>query len=215
VTYSSSGNATKKEPTDGWSSQILRDIFNNTIPGSPTSLLNGSTPDAPTSLSKGYPHTGKIIGATLGGILGLGIMLYLLYTLRWKAQERKNGNSGASYTEFQSRQPSASPPRLKCFRISGIPTNYNQNKLVDILRASYLSHTFKHDQLSLFGSCYDDTKTALLNLDDCAENMQLCGYLQVQDSGDSRKILEIDTHFYNLTLLNDPVGEVLAELVFA
>jgi hypothetical protein len=27
--------------------------------------------------------------------------------------------------------------------------------------------------------------------------------------------LEIDTHFYNLTLLNDPVGEVLAELVFA
>jgi len=194
--YSSSGNATNKEPGGGWSSPKVRDIFNLT-PAPPTSLPNGSTPAPPTSSPNGSTPVGKIIGAIVGGMLVI-LTLCFLYGYRQRSKAHKGLH-----------------PLPKCFRIRNIPQNWNEDDLQNTLKL-FACDQCPTRQLSLYPSCYDSTKTALLNLNACSKHLELPGYLLVRGSVDGTTpiYLVIDSNFHNLTPLNDPKSEIVAEYVF-
>jgi hypothetical protein len=135
---------------------------------------------------------GKIIGAIVGGMLVI-LTLCLLY---WYRQHSK-----------AHRGLHALP---KCFRIRNIPQNWVEDDLQDTLNLLACDQCLIH-QLSLYQSCYDSTKTALLNLNACSEHLEPPRYLPILDSVDN---LEIDSDFYSLTPLNDPKSEVVVEYVF-
>ena len=115
--------------------------------------------------------------------------------------------------EPRSDDPPNSNPRLKCFRISGLPSSWGENDLFDALHAIDPCLTRQDYQPSLNPSCYSSTQTALLNMDR-TEHFQHRNHVQVSESvSRSAPLLTIDSHFYNLTPLNVPEGEVVAELV--
>jgi hypothetical protein len=68
-------------------------------------------------------------------------------------------------------------------------------------------------QLSLYPACCGPTQTALLNLQACS------AYFQNLKSNDfnyvtfKETLLVIDSHFFDLTPLNTPEGEIYAESV--
>jgi hypothetical protein len=112
-----------------------------------------------------------------------------------------------------SDDPPISNPRPKCFRISGLPLSWSENDLFDALHAIDPSLTDQNYRPSLYPACVSSTQTALLNLDPCTELLQQHNHLPVSDSASrGAALLTIDSHFYNLTPLNVPVGEVVAEL---
>jgi hypothetical protein len=102
----------------------------------------------------------------------------------------------------------------RCFRITGIPLSWSENDLFRALHDADASLTRQNFQPSLNLGCSGSTQTALLNLDPSTEHLQRCKYLQVPQP-DSRVavLLSIDNQFYYLTPLNNPGGEVVAELV--
>jgi len=113
-----------------------------------------------------------------------------------------------------SDEPTSSNSRPKCFRISGVPSTWSENDLLDALHSADTSLTSQDYRPSLYPACCGITQTALLNIDIYTEHLQSQSHLQVSES-DSRTaaLLTIDSHFYNLTPLNVPSGEVVAELV--
>ena len=111
-----------------------------------------------------------------------------------------------------SDDPPNSNPRPKCFRISGLPLNWNENDLFDALQDIVPSLTRQDYRPTLYPSCYSSTHTALLNLDR-TKHLQCRNHLQVSQSASrTAALLTIDSHFYNLTPWNVPEGEVVAEL---
>ena len=112
--------------------------------------------------------------------------------------------------------PDAKP---KCFRISGIPQNWSKDDLLFGLLAIDPALEGQTYELSLFPACCGPTQTALLCLDICTEYFRLIGSTESrherisgQENG-PRVLLVIDCHFNDLTPLNDPGDEILAELV--
>jgi hypothetical protein len=114
----------------------------------------------------------------------------------------------------------------KCFRISDVPSTWNNDDLLDFLRkvdGSLATMTLRGDQLSLYPACCGSGKTALLNLNlnDCPRFFHSLKpsdseYVQTRyGSSQEESGLVIDRHFYGLTPLNTPEGEVIAESVFA
>ncbi|KAF8249183.1 hypothetical protein K440DRAFT_660436 [Wilcoxina mikolae CBS 423.85] len=104
--------------------------------------------------------------------------------------------------------------RPKYFRISGLPSSWSENDLFDALHAIDHSLTDQEYRPSIYPSCCNSTQTALLNLDPCTEHLQHRNHLQISESASrAAALLTIDSHFYNLTPLNVPKGEVVAELV--
>jgi len=102
----------------------------------------------------------------------------------------------------------------KCFRISGIPLSWSENDLFDALHIVDQSLTHQNYRPSLYPSCYDSTQTALLDLDPSTELLQRHNHLPLPESASrTAALLAIDSQFYNLTPLNVPRGEVVAELV--
>ncbi|KAF8241219.1 hypothetical protein K440DRAFT_665405, partial [Wilcoxina mikolae CBS 423.85] len=113
-----------------------------------------------------------------------------------------------------SDDPPNSNPRPKCFRISGLPLSWSENDLFNALHAIDPSLTRQDFRPSLNPSCYNSTQTALLNLDPCTEHLQRHSHLKVSESASrTAALLMIDSHFYNLTPLNVPEGEVVADVI--
>lgn len=99
----------------------------------------------------------------------------------------------------------------KCFRISNVPSDWNKEKLVDALRTinRFLDQNL---ELSLYPACCGPTQTALLNLSTCTEYFQDLkpnefNYVNTIEG----LLLVIDSHFYNLTPLNTPEDNIVAE----
>jgi hypothetical protein len=106
-----------------------------------------------------------------------------------------------------------------CFRISGVPRDWTKNDLLDALRTTDESITDKKYQLTLHPACSGPTQTALLRLDTYTEyfgsfERNTEKYVYVSRADDSSEVhLRVDNHFYDLTPLNTPRGEIVAELV--
>jgi hypothetical protein len=146
-------------------------------------------PDAPQP-----PKNAKRVHTT-GGTIG-GSILYV-----------GAGQSG-------SHNPSNSNQQPKCFRISGVPLTWSADDLFDAILAIDPSLAHQNYRPSLYPACCSSTQTALLNLDPCTEHLQQQNHLQVSATASrTAALLTIDSHFYNLTPLNVPEGEVVAELV--
>ncbi|KAF8539827.1 hypothetical protein BDD12DRAFT_909826 [Trichophaea hybrida] len=108
----------------------------------------------------------------------------------------------------------SSTPRPKCFRISGLPLSWTEDDLFDALHEIDPSLTRQDYRPSLYPACCNSTQTALLNVEPCTELLQRRNHLQVSESARrTAAILTIDSQFYNLTPLNVPVGEVVADVI--
>jgi len=116
----------------------------------------------------------------------------------------------------RSHTSSSSTQGPKCFRISGIPPCWSEDDLLNALHTIDPSLTRQNCRSSVYPGCSDATQTALLNLVSSTEHLERHKHLQVPQS-DNRigALLTIDSHFYNLTPLNVPKGEVVAELVLS
>jgi len=100
----------------------------------------------------------------------------------------------------------------KCFRISGVPAYWTYDQLLEGLRS--LDPSFPRDhRLSLYPACCGPTQTALLNLDMCTEYFARLRPNKFNYAKITGVTVGIDDHFYNLTPLNKPKGEILAECV--
>lgn len=103
--------------------------------------------------------------------------------------------------------------RSRYFRICGVPPSWSASDLFDVLHTIDPLLTQNH-RPSLYPGCYGSTQTALLNLDPCPEHLQLAKHHQILETANrTAASLEIDSQFYNLTLLNVPKGDAVAELV--
>jgi hypothetical protein len=102
------------------------------------------------------------------------------------------------------------------FRISGIPGGWTEHDVVGALK-SFEPTIIDDDQrprLSVYPACSDVTQTGLLKLENCFEllkevksdNIQLELSVEEKDA-----IVDIDGHFYDLTPLNTPGNECIAE----
>ncbi|KAF8537282.1 hypothetical protein BDD12DRAFT_982249 [Trichophaea hybrida] len=126
-----------------------------------------------------------------------------------------------------ARNPSTPdhPIVSKCFRISAVPITWDRDDLLESLRE--LSLLFEEldsgDQLSLYPDCFDSNskQTALLNFKRCpAPFLQLplndtSGFpVSDKKSGEVVDLL-INSHFYNLTPLNVPGEEVVADVDYS
>ncbi|KAF8534235.1 hypothetical protein BDD12DRAFT_809527 [Trichophaea hybrida] len=116
--------------------------------------------------------------------------------------------------------PNTSPTsndKPKCFRIANVRSNWSHDNLLNSLQTidpSLKQMDTDEYQLSLYPSYYGSTQTALLNLRHCTENFR---QLKLNDFNyplaSSGTELVIDSHFYDLTHLNSPRDEVVADVV--
>jgi hypothetical protein len=95
-----------------------------------------------------------------------------------------------------------------------VPLGWGKEMLLNTLYTIDPSLKTRKVQLSLFPACSGPTQTALLNLDNITEYFQhvksnAFKYELMADGS----YLAIDTHFYDLSPLNTPEGEIFAELV--
>ena len=114
---------------------------------------------------------------------------------------------------FTSGTPGLGP---KCFRISNIPSTWDEQELLHHLKSvdsSLECLTTSATRLSLYPACSGFSKVALLNMMEIPEYFQSIpqnGYkLLPQPHSD----LIIDNHFYDLTPLNTLKGDIIAESV--
>ena len=120
-----------------------------------------------------------------------------------------------------SMSPTYLPPPVApmCFRISAVPQKWSERDLLEALQTVDPS-LGNQSGLSLFPACCGSTQTALLNLyDDHSHNFNNIDaskpkYVQVPKTTTREEaLLVIDSRFYDLTPLNSPGGDILAELV--
>jgi hypothetical protein len=123
----------------------------------------------------------------------------------------------------ETTAPSAAkivPKKGAVFRVAGIPPAETIGDLDDIIRIlkGSLSEAFPGDtfdiEATLSGSCYDNTRTALVSFTPSAppelNGLANGGTLEIPYNG-TRKALIIDRDFYGLTQLYQTKGEVRAE----
>jgi hypothetical protein len=86
------GNATKKEPTMGWTDQGLKTVFETPSKNAPSGSTgsgnspSGNSPNEP--VSKGKSNVGAIAGGVGGGVAGLIIIAVLAFFLRRRYRKR-------------------------------------------------------------------------------------------------------------------------------
>lgn len=105
-----------------------------------------------------------------------------------------------------------------CFRISGIPFNWDSNRLRQALRDIDPELYLPPAELSeLFPACCDTSQVALLTLERCTayfQNFKHNDERQKVFAENGRKIrLVFDKHFYDLTPMNRPTTPIVVELV--
>jgi hypothetical protein len=105
--------------------------------------------------------------------------------------------------------------KAKCFRISGIPQDWKEDDLRGALQNIDPDFRNERSQLSLYPACFGSSQTALLELD-ATKYFQSLGpnesHEHVSPSSKSEADLIIDSHFYDLTPLNAPDKQIIAEL---
>ncbi|KAF8530881.1 hypothetical protein BDD12DRAFT_914734 [Trichophaea hybrida] len=117
-------------------------------------------------------------------------------------------------SEPQSINPTSSNLRPKCFRISGLPLSWSENDLFDALHDNDPSLTRQSYRPSLYPACFGSKQTALLYLDPSTEHLHSHNHLQVSESASrTATVLTIDSDFHNLTPLNDPKGDIVADVI--
>jgi hypothetical protein len=109
-----------------------------------------------------------------------------------------------------------SEPTPKCFRISNVPLTWDEACLFDYLKSvdESLDRLATDDyRLSLYPACCGSSQVALLNFTNCPIYFRRLH--PGQDHSVQRKDSDIvlDSHFYGLTPLNIPEGDIVAELV--
>jgi len=135
--------------------------------------------------------------------IALSVLTLLLWMLR-----RARPHQGSS--SISAAQPQLAPV---CFRISNVPPKWNEGELLQALQNSddSLNIASGQYQLSFYPACSGSSRTALLNL-------QCLGYSWNLQSNEDKLIrreggsdIVMDRHFYGLTPLNTPEGEIVAE----
>ena len=105
----------------------------------------------------------------------------------------------------------------KCFRISGIPQDWKADDLLSALQTIDPDFRNQKSQLSLYPACCGSSQTALLELDPTRYFQGLgpneSTYKCVSAASKTEAVLTIDSHFYDLTPLNTPDKQIIAELV--
>jgi hypothetical protein len=105
----------------------------------------------------------------------------------------------------------------KCFRISGIPQDWNQEDLLGALQTIDPGLRNQESQLSLYPACCGSSQTALFELDPTKYFQSLrpneSTYERVFPASKANATLTIDSHFYDLTPLNTPDKQIIAEFV--
>jgi hypothetical protein len=107
--------------------------------------------------------------------------------------------------------------RSKCFRISGIPLDWEEDDLLGALQTIDTDLRNQKSQLSLYPACCGSSQTALFELDP-TKYFQSLGpnestYTRTSPASKTEAVLAIDSHFYDLTPLNTPDEQIIAELV--
>jgi hypothetical protein len=105
-------------------------------------------------------------------------------------------------------------PSPSCFRISGIPDHWIKKDVELILLSVDSGLNNDNHQLSLYPSCYGSQKTALLNLECSSAYFSTLTptenrILSIQDEAHVQLVL--DRHFLDLTPLNTPSDNIMAE----
>ncbi|KAF8539485.1 hypothetical protein BDD12DRAFT_882260 [Trichophaea hybrida] len=103
---------------------------------------------------------------------------------------------------------------LRCFRIANVPPGWSEDMLLAALGDADPLLKDQKPQISLY-PCIDstETQTALLSLGTCTEYFRWLmpddfNYFKTSDG----TLLVIDSHFYDLTPLNSPKGEIVADV---
>ena len=127
-----------------------------------------------------------------------------------------NGPPTAS-TDPNSYTITTPSSRTKCFRISGIPHDWEKDDLLGALQAIDPDLRNQKPQLSLYPACRGPRQTALFELDTTKYFQSLSpnepNYARVSPPNKNEVVLTIDSHFYDLTPLNAPDKQIIAELV--
>jgi hypothetical protein len=112
-------------------------------------------------------------------------------------------------------------PEPKCLRISCVPLGWSRADLLDSLRKldqSLEQWADGDDRLSLYPAPCGSTQTALLCSNRCTElqpaDPTKPKYVPIHDKISGKLDILIDRNFYNLTPLNVPEGEIVAESVY-
>jgi len=105
-------------------------------------------------------------------------------------------------------------PGPKCFRIANVPQFWDEGMLLAALKNIDPFLEGINLQLSLYPACCGTTQTALFHLHTCTSYFQLLKRDEDNDvSTTGGVVLVIDSHFHNLTPLNLPGDDVVAEFV--
>jgi hypothetical protein len=131
--------------------------------------------------------------------------------------EPTSAADSAAATYPNSYAIAAPSSRTKCFRISGIPQDWNQDDLLGALQTIDPGLWNQESQLSLYPACCGSSQTALFELDP-TKYFQSLGpnestYERVFPPSKTNATLTIDSHFYDLTPLNTPDKQIIAEFV--
>lgn len=136
-------------------------------------------------------------------------IVFCIFSINFLAKRTKR-----SPTAIHAPERKDSP---KCFRIMSVPSAWNREDLLQSLRQ--LDEPWGGEcRLSLYPSCRSTDQTALLNMERCPAAFQglkpgCPKPIRVTDKGDKQQFctLSVDTDFYDLTPLNDPKGDIVAE----
>ncbi|KAF8543475.1 hypothetical protein BDD12DRAFT_874572 [Trichophaea hybrida] len=123
--------------------------------------------------------------------------------------------------ESTPSQLTAATSAPKCFRICGIPSDWSEDDLQGALQDNVdTSLRDQHPyQLSLYPACCGPTKTALLNLEKCTDYFYCLDLFEAKyeripkTAHRTEAHLVIDCHFHDLTPLNTPDDEIIADVV--
>jgi hypothetical protein len=126
--------------------------------------------------------------------------------------------SAADSATYPNSYAIATPSsRTKCFRISGIPQDWNEDDLLGALQTIDPDLRNQESQLSLYPACCGSSQTALFEVDPTKYFQSLrpngSTYGRVFSASKTDATLTIDSHFYDLTPLNTPDKRIIAEFV--
>jgi hypothetical protein len=138
---------------------------------------------------------------------------------RQAAQNHKRMNIADNVPPTDPNSYAIATPRstTKCFRISGIPRDWEEDDLLGALRTIDPDLRNQKSQVSLYPACCGSSQTALFELDPTKYFQSLgpneCTYTRTSLPSKTEAVLTIDSHFYDLTPLNTPDKHIIAESV--
>jgi len=112
----------------------------------------------------------------------------------------------------------APAPSPTCFRVSNIPSAWNAGDLLKWTQTLDPSWNSDECRISLYPSYHGSGQTALLNTKHCPARFAgidrgKAKTITAKDEASGKElILSVDYDFYNLTPLNEPKGDIVAEL---